>query len=85
MISSRACDLCSRPLAQEVVRLTIRDGQVALLVQQRWRIQARPAGLQVMTICKPCHEYLAAALEHMADLLGGAREASAPSRSSRVA
>ncbi len=72
VISSRACDLCAKPLGQEVVRLTMRHGQVALLVQQRWRIDARPAGLQVMTICRTCHDYMAGALEHMIATFGAA-------------
>ncbi len=70
MITSRACDLCTRPLQQEVVRLTMRKGQVSFLVQQRWKIQARPAGLQVLTICHRCHDYLAAALQHLAQRAG---------------
>ncbi|MCK9485338.1 MAG: hypothetical protein M0R73_01355 [Dehalococcoidia bacterium] len=70
MITSRACDLCTGPLQAEVVRLTLRAGEVVFLVQQRWRIQARPAGLQVMTICLDCHGYLAAAVQYLAQELG---------------
>lgn len=72
MITSRACDLCTGALQADVVRLTMRSGEVAFLVQQRWRIQARPAGLQVMTICVHCSEYLVAAVRHLVEQRGAA-------------
>jgi len=73
MITSRACDLCHRPLPAEVVRLTVRSGQVTYLVQQRWKLQSTRAGLQVLMICTGCSEYLDAALAHLAAYHRGAR------------
>lgn len=78
MISSRACDLCASPLQSDVVRLTTRRGQVAFLVQQRWRIQARPAGMQQLTICRSCHDYLANALTHLIESMKHGQDSTQP-------
>ena len=52
--------------------MTSQSGEVVFLVQQRWKIAARPAGLRMMTICTGCNDYLVAALQHLAERVGAA-------------
>lgn len=67
MIATLSCDLCQAPLGTDVARLEMVRGRVSFLMRQQWRVDARPAGHRSLLICRPCADYLDAALQHLRD------------------
>lgn len=77
MIAILACDLCAAPLVADVARLQIVRGRVALLMRQRWRVEARPAGHRSLLTCRACAGYIGDALQHLRETSRRQRRAQA--------
>jgi hypothetical protein len=65
VIVPRACDLCLRGLPTELVQFEFVRGSLASTSALQWTIQPVTAGTRLTTICRPCSEYLQAAVARL--------------------